>query len=279
MSENAPEVPVEAIVSQPVTEAAPPELSVENTDPAVEAAPSAPVVESEAPSAESSPTTALGADLDKKEITPEEQNAQTVETQEEEATQSDEPAPLPTYEAFTLPDDVKFEDEKLSEFTGILAEIELAKGDHAKMQETGQKLLDRHIAEVKNTVDRLNQYYVDTWEKQKTDWKDAFENDPEIGGNRKDTTVKAAVAALTEGASLSDDKAVRESQQKEVRDLMESTGLGNHPALIRTFNNLNTIISDLRAKYESENGVRPLPASKPESQSRSKVQTRYGGGQ
>jgi hypothetical protein len=178
----------------------------------------------------------------------------------EEASQSVEPAPLPTYEPFTLPDGVQIDDKTLGEFTTELGEIERLTGaDHAKMQEFGQKLVDRHTAVVNETLERLTEYYSNTWEKQKTDWKDAFENDPEIGGNRKDTTLKEALSAIrTYGGSA--------EQQQELRSLMNQTGVGNNPALIRLLAKAGAALAE----------GKPVPATSAGKGPTSKIQKRYG---
>ncbi len=183
-----------------------------------------------------------------------------VEQPKEEGSQSEEPAQLPTYEAFTLPEDVKLDDEKLGEFTKELAQFETdTKADHAKMQQFGQKLLDRYVAETQDNNKRLVEYFTNTWEKQKSDWKEAFEKDPEIGGNRKDTTVNAALEFIrTHGGN--------ETQQQEFRDLMESTGIGNHPAMIRLLAKANMAMAEGKS----------LPATKVAPETRSKIDKRYG---
>lgn len=205
-----------------------------------------------------------------------------VEIKKEEGKQSDEPAPLPTYEAFKLPEGFTLENEKLGEFTKELGEFQTrTKAEQVAVQEFGQKLVDRHIAEVQTTVKRLNEHYTQAWEKQKIEWKDAFVKDPEIGGNRQETTVKSAVEAIDRGSSylsldVKMDQAKASSHASEFRQVMETTGIGNHPAVIRVLNGLNKEIADLRAKYETEGGVKPLPGTKPVAQSTSKVAKRYG---
>ncbi len=181
------------------------------------------------------------------------------EQKKEEAAQSAEPAPLPTYESFKLPDGVTADEKGLGEFTGILAEIELAKGDHAKMQEAGQKLVDRHIAEVQSALQRQSDFFVEAFTKQKSEWKTATENDQEIGGNRLNTSLGAANEFIrTHGGSA--------EQQQEFRDLMEKSGIGNHPAMIRMLAKANVAMRE----------GKPLPAFKPESAPKSKIERRYG---
>lgn len=178
------------------------------------------------------------------------------EVKKEEGSQSAEPAPLPTFEAFKLPDGYTADTAKLGEFTKELADLEVAtKADHAQLQAFGQKLVDKHVAEIQ----RLNDFYKTSWENQKNDWKTSFEKDPEIGGNRADTTLNAARQFLsTHGGSA--------AQQTELRQLMDSTGVGNHPALIRLLAKANSVLSE----------GKPLPGMKPIEAPKSKVARRYG---
>lgn len=259
---NPPAVEVVAPVA-PIVESAP------AVAPEAAPAPVETVTVEAAPEAAKATTTVLGAEPEavpevKPGAEPEKTETKTEgaepEVKKDEGAQSEEPAPLPTYEAFTLPEGITFEEGKLNEFTKELAEFEgLTKADHAEMQKFGQKLVDRHITEMNDAVKRLNQHYTNSWEKQKNDWKESFIKDPEIGGNRQDTTVKSALEFIrTHGGN--------ETQQKEFRDLMETTGIGNHPAMIRMLANaMNT---------NREGG--PLPGTKPVPEATSKVQKRYG---
>lgn len=173
--------------------------------------------------------------------------------------QSVEPAKPLTTELFKLPDGIKADDAGLGEFTKVLSELELAKGDRVKTQEFGQKLLDQHYTEVKNVITTVVDGLKSQFEAKKTEWKNAFENDPEIGGNRRDTTLSSANEFIrTHGGDA--------KQQSEFRALLEESGLGNHPAMIRVL---------AKAMSNMAEG-RPLPATRPASQPVSKVEKRYG---
>lgn len=174
--------------------------------------------------------------------------------------QSAEPAPPPAYEPFTLPEGASLDAERLGTFTKMLGDFEvLTKADHAAMQTLGQQLVDRHIAEVQDAVTRLNESYQARWDKQKVDWKDEFLKDPEIGGNRFQTSVDAALKFIrTHGGT--------EAQQAEFQDLMESSGLGNHPAMIRLLAKAGAAMSE----------GRPLAAASPPAAPKSKVDIMYG---
>lgn len=204
---------------------------------------------------------------------------QPVEQKKEEGGQSAEPAQLPTYEAFTFPENITLDASKLGEFTKDLGEFQnLTKADKAEVQKFGQKLVDRYVAEAQETVQRLNEHYTNTWEKMKSDWKEAFEKDPEIGGNRKDTTINTIADGLAQygGAECLPPKD-NPGAPSAFAKLMNETGVGNNPVLVRTFHNLVGEINRLKTKYESEAGVKPLPGTKPENaQSKTKLEKRYG---
>lgn len=112
-----------------------------------------------------------------------------------------EPLPAPVYEPFTLPEGVQLEDEKLGAFTGMLGEFEnrIATDPtqaHAVMQEMGQRLLDTHLAELQDQHQRLTRLNKDNWDRLQEDRVAEFRSDPEIGGNRQDTTISRMGALL-----------------------------------------------------------------------------------
>lgn len=273
VEETAPVIPVVASVAAPATAPieAPAALVTAVTPipaPTPEAAPVAPV---EAPKA----VTVMGEALDSKveavkpaEITPKPEPVAEVkpavepvkEEPKAQEGQSENPAPPPAYDPFTVPEGVTLDEERVTKFTDILRELETTgKADHAAVQQFGQKAVDFHVEEVQKAVENLQNSYMTAWEKQKTDWKDTFMKDPELGGNRFQTTVDAARNFIrTHGGSP--------EQQQEFRDVMESSGLGNHPAVIRLLANAGTAMKE---------GT-PIIATKPVSAPKSKVSTLYG---
>jgi hypothetical protein len=168
--------------------------------------------------------------------------------------------PKPTYEAFKIPDDIKLDDGKVSQFTELLSDLELTgKADHATVQAFGQKAVDFYLNEVKQYGENLTKLYQTTWENQKNTWKQATLADPQLGGNRLDTTISSVKSLIrTHGGTT--------EQQKEFSDVMESSGLGNHPALIR-------LLANIAVAYQEG---KPLAAPKPIQDSKSKTETLYG---
>jgi hypothetical protein len=185
------------------------------------------------------------------------------ELPKEEASQS-EIAPLPTYE-LTIPDDVKLDDTGKLEFTNLLGEYEArVMQDPAQLreatQELAQELINRYVAEQKNLVKALEESQKTAKLEKLKEWETSFRSDPEIGGNRADTTLESAMQYIkTYGGN--------EAQQDEFFSLLEETGLSNHPAMIRMLAN------GMLARPAPQ----PLPAQKPMPQIQSKIQKRYGG--
>lgn len=220
--------------------------------------PTTPVVETPV----AAPVTLLGEETPvvKTETNSEVKPAEEQKTTEPTEGQSDEPASPPIYDQFAVPEGVTLEAEQVGKFTEILGKFELdSKADHAMVQKFGQEAVDFHVKEIQRTVEDVYKSLTTTWEKQKTDWRDAFIGDSEIGGNRFQTTVDSARNAILNYGGTPE-------QQAEFRQMMETSGLGNHPAMIRLLNNVTKA---------SEEG-RPLAASRPVQLPKSKVNALYG---
>lgn len=162
---------------------------------------------------------------------------------------------LPTYEAFKLPENISLDKEPLDAFSKILGEIETGKLDHAGMQAKGQALVDLAAKATTDSINRLNDYYVNIHETQKKDWFEASKKDPELGAG--DDKAFAEIAGNLRTSI--DTFAGNAEQQKEFRTLMKDTGVGNHPALLRMLNNMQKKIDS----YTKETNGRTVPAQAP----------------
>ena len=256
-SAQAPQAPVTEAPTAPVVAQAP------NPAPVAETPPVAP------PEAPKAPETLIAQSLDatkpteppkQPEVKPEGENKTAEGETKAQEGQTAEPAPPPTYDPFTVPEGVNLDAERVKEFTDILSELEVTgKADHEFVQKFGQKAVDFHVQEVTKAVETLQGLYQTQWEKTKAEWKDSFLKDPEIGGTRFQTTVDSARNFIrTHGGTP--------EQQQQFRDVMESSGLGNHPAIIRLLANAGLAMRE---------GV-PLAATTPLTPPKSKVATMYG---
>lgn len=213
-----------------------------------EASPAAPIAaEPSAPVVDKVPVTLLSAEappvVAPAEVKtdapkPAEGDKPAAEVPKEEASQSDAPAPLPAYEPWTLPEGIKLDDKQSTEFNSLLGEFQNStKAEQALVQKFGQTLIDKHVAQVSEELTRMHEAYQQAWLKQNEDWKEAFIKDPEIGGKRQETSVKAANEFITTHGGSTE-------QQAEFRKLMGTTGIGNHPAMIRMLANAMTKFSE-----------------------------------
>lgn len=245
----AAQTPVQPVVAAPAVVA--PVTVTPTPEPVIAPveAPVAPVVE-----------TVLGEALAKEPVKTEPTEVKTEQPIKEEG-QSDEPAPPPTYEPFTLPENFTLEEERVKEFTSILGEFEgKTKADHAAVQEFGQKAVNFHVAEIQRTVDSMTKSMEQEWENTKKGWKESFMSDPELGGNRWQTSIDSALNFIrTHGGT--------EEQQAQFRELMNTSGIGNHPAMIRLLANAGSKMSE----------GKPLMAVSPVTAPKSRTATMYGG--
>lgn len=275
VTETAVTAPTEPVQTAPVVEATPAPAPVATP---VETAPSAPEPISEIPEAPSllnsevKPATPVVEEVKPVEEAPETKPTELAPQEVDKTTdeepkptddqggQTEDPAPPPSFEPFVVPEGVQLDNDKVSEFTNILSELELnGKVDHALVQAFGQKAVDFHVNELKQTVENLNKLYQLNWEKTQNDWKESFLKDPELGGARANTTLDAANRFIrTHGGTP--------EQQKEFRELMNKSGLGNHPTMIRILANA------ARNLREGQ----PLQAPKPAPAPKSKTATLYG---
>ena len=180
-------------------------------------------------------------------------------------------AVLPTYEEFKIPEGVNLDKEQLGAFNKILGEIETGKLDHAGMQEAGQKLVDLATKATADSIQRLNDYYVQFHENQKKGWFESFKNDPEMGGANLDKTVSLLRDAVeTYGGD--------EKQVAEFRSVMKETGVGNHPAVIRILNNMAQKIAKYTTEGDTGGAQRMVPGQRPAPSKVKDYQRFYSGG-
>lgn len=250
---SAPAVaPVESVSSS--TTAASSEVKSETT--------AAPILETvlgsdDAPKIEEKPTEVKPVET-KTEVKPEEKpvdSEKPVEIKQEE-----KPAELPVFE-WKLPEGVTVEKERITEFNKELGEFAItSKVDAKTAQEFGQKLINRHISEVQSIAEKVAQAYSKVWQDQTKNWYDEFVKDPEIGGNRRDTTVNAAREFIRRHGGT-------EKQQTDLKSWLKTSGVGNHPGLIRIFANANLALAE----------PKPVKAETPVSQEKSSLKTKMYG--
>ncbi|HFF9830533.1 peptidase [Serratia marcescens] len=123
----------------------------------------------------------------------------------EKAEKEKKPAAPEKYE-FTPPEGQELDVNALAVFEPIAKELGLS-------QEQAQKLVDIYP--------QIQQQQAEAWSKQVADWGEQVKADKEIGGDKFNASVGAAQRALDQFGN------------PELREYLNASGLGNHPALVR----------------------------------------------
>lgn len=143
-------------------------------------------------------------------------------TQEADATQTTAAATTQTTEAtttevdyeFKAPDDMPLNEEAVGEFKTIAKELKLA-------PDAAQKLVDLSV--------KLERARGDAFVAQVTKWGEEVKADKELG-----TPENLAAAA----------KLVQDFGTPELRDLLNTTGMGNHPEVVRFISKVSKVLSE-----------------------------------
>lgn len=155
----------------------------------------------------------------------------TAETKADAAAETP-PAP-PTYDALKLPEGVQLDGERVKLLDKILGDTELAtKADHGAMTAMRQQLADLWIQEAQRIVSELQAHQRDVWNRINEQRINEIKNDPELGGNRIDTTMGNAKYALETMCGLTKDEAGK------LIEVMDAGGLSNHRLMIKALNGI-----------------------------------------
>lgn len=134
----------------------------------------------------------------------------------DEASKPPEGAPA-KYE-FTAGDGREFDPKVLEAFSGVAKELNLS-------QANAQKLLDK-VGPV------LEQRQVERIAEARKGWREQFEFDPDMGGPKQQETIASAKRALEVHGT------------PELKQLLNETGLGDHPEVIRFFAKAGRTVSE-----------------------------------
>lgn len=117
---------------------------------------------------------------------------------------------------FKMPEGVELDKAAADEFTAIAKELKLDQATAQKVADVGAKMAQRQAD--------AHAKLVETWVEQ-------VKTDKDIGGDKLDENLAVARKALEKFGT------------PELRDVLNSTGLGNHPAVIKAFYNAGKAVS------------------------------------
>lgn len=147
-----------------------------------------------------------------------------------DAPASDTQAPVaavPESYEFTMPDGVALDQTAADEFTAIAKELKLNQADAQKVADVGAKMAQRQAEAHLQLVES---------------WVESVKTDKEIGGDK-----------LAENLAVAR-KAIETFGTPELKDVLNATGFGNHPAVIKAFYKAGMAISGDRFVSGSPKG-------------------------
>tara|TARA_R110000787_G_C13443394_1_gene446760 strand:- start:39437 stop:40072 length:636 start_codon:yes stop_codon:yes gene_type:complete len=125
------------------------------------------------------------------------------------------------YADFTLPDEIVLNEQVM----GGAAELFKADG---LTQAQAQKYIDLAA----DLVQQTSEGQAGAYEQQKQGWYDQSKADPDFGGDKFDETVGLAQLGLSKVGT------------PELNALLQETGLGNHPEIIRAMRNVGNLMKE-----------------------------------
>jgi hypothetical protein len=129
----------------------------------------------------------------------------------------------PTYGEFKLPQGVPADAESLKPATELFAETGLS-------QDQAQKFIDLAMARETAAAHKSVQAFVDL----QNQWVSEIKADPDIGGDRLKTSLASA------------NRAIDRLDVPGLREALNFTGAGNHPAIVKAFVRLGQMIAEDR---------------------------------
>lgn len=155
----------------------------------------------------------------------------------------DAPGAPEAYADFTMPEGFALEGEMLETLTATAKELNLP-------QEAAQKLVDLGVKQAQSLMGRMSQTPVPFVQQWSAEWVGQVQADAEIGGDNLKPSLATASQALEAFGSPG------------LTQLLNTTGLGNHPEVIRLMVNVGKAISEDRlvTRNGSESGGNKTPA-------------------
>ena len=134
---------------------------------------------------------------------------------------------VPESYEFTMPDGVALDKTAADEFTAIAKELKLDQASAQKVADVGAKMAQRQVEAHAQLVES---------------WVESVKTDKEIGGDK-----------LAENLAIAR-KAIDTFGTPELKDVLNATGFGNHPAVIKAFYKAGMAISSDRFVSGSPKG-------------------------
>nr|WP_315492521.1 hypothetical protein [uncultured Pseudomonas sp.] len=174
------------------------------------------------PAATTTATEAATTETKTPEQTQQEADAAKDKEEGKDADGKDKPTGAPeAYEDFTLPEGMEMDAAVLGEFKNLAKELNIP-------QAKAQQLIDFQTQLATKQAEEYQAAVV----KQSQEWAASIKNDPEIGGENYEKSVASAI------------KVIQSFGDPALTELLNQSGLGNHPALFKFCHRISAAISE-----------------------------------
>lgn len=143
------------------------------------------------------------------------------------------PEGAPEKYEFKAGEGIELDSAAMADFEPVARELNLT-------NEQAQKLVDVYP----KILAGVQQRQVEAWQKQTEGWAESVKADKEFGGDKLTANLGAAQCALDQFGN------------PELREYLESTGLGNHPELVKAFIKVGKAMSEDGVITGKESGQR-----------------------
>ncbi|MEW5560614.1 peptidase [Enterobacter asburiae] len=138
-----------------------------------------------------------------------------------EKKEDDKPEGAPEKYEFQTAEGVELDTEALKDFEPVARELNLS-------NEQAQKLVDAYP----KILAGVQQRQAEAWQKQTEDWAAEVKADKEIGGDKLTGSLSKAQRAFDSFST------------PELKEYLNTTGLGNHPGLVKMFVKIGSAMSE-----------------------------------
>jgi hypothetical protein len=159
---------------------------------------------------------------------------------EGDKTEDEEPKGAPeAYEEFTAPEGVELDEEVLGEFKGLAKEMDLPQDKAQQVIDLGSKMMIKFAEKQQSIVAEARET-----------WANEAKADKELGGEKFDENLAVAKGALKAFGT------------PELTQLLNESGLGNHPEVLRMFYRAGKAISEDSVLLGTSGNNAPDPAKR-----------------
>lgn len=140
-----------------------------------------------------------------------------------------------SYETFTLLEGIEINEADLTEFSDIAKDLNLT-------QDQAQKLVDYQSKRAEAADSEIETQLQEAFQKQQEDWVAELKADKDFGGDNLDKNIGLGV------------KVVNKFGSPELKTVLDSSGMGNNPELIKMFSKIGKAFSEDSLDHDADTG-------------------------